>query len=614
MILIIVLVVVVLLALGAYTFSEFMITEAQAAHLHGQMVQARALADSGVELVASQLADRVNIDPVSLYNSPQTYRGMTLREDATGQGRFTVIAAIESDPAGQTVRYGLIDESARLNLNLISKLKLGDKVLERELLMYLPGMDIETADSLLDWVDADDEPREFGAESSFYQGMSPAYFPKNGPVDSLDELLLVKGVTPMLLFGEDANRNGLLDPNENDGSATLPLDNGDGQLDRGWSAYLTVTSRERNLRIDGADRIFVNENILTDLYDQLTEELGEDVAKFVVAYRLAGPAPVSNSATGPGAGSGGGGSGSSSSSGNSPSSGGSRSPPLSGGSAGTSAVSSALGSGSTSAAGSGTPSIDPTALAGAAAAAAAAGGSGAFPSGGSRSVNATGQQGLQQLAAAVGRAVAGSPGGSTQPVTRGGMDLSKGAKFTIDSLYDLIGAQVKMTVSGTPVVLESPWSDDAQTLTGYLPQLIDTLTITEEHYIEGRINVNQSAFEVLRGIPDMTEELARNIVSAQMSAGGSVQASGLSDRATTGWLVAQGLVDLPTMRKLDKYLTARGDVYRVQVVGFFDRGGPTARVEAVIDASQDPPTILSSRDLTELGRSFPPAMLGTASK
>ena len=45
-------------------------------------------------------------------------------------------------------------------------------------------------------------------------------------------------------------------------------------------------------------------------------------------------------------------------------------------------------------------------------------------------------------------------------------------------------------------------------------------------------------------------------------------------------------------------------VYRVQVVGYFDGGGPAARVEAVIDTNGGRPRIVYWRDLTELGRGF----------
>jgi hypothetical protein len=58
------------------------------------------------------------------------------------------------------------------------------------------------------------------------------------------------------------------------------------------------------------------------------------------------------------------------------------------------------------------------------------------------------------------------------------------------------------------------------------------------------------------------------------------------------------------VKQLDKFVTARSQVYRVQSVGYFDQHGPTARVEAVIDTNQGRPRIVYLRDLTEMGRAF----------
>jgi general secretion pathway protein K len=56
-------------------------------------------------------------------------------------------------------------------------------------------------DSLVDWLDADDLESEFGAENSYYRSLSPAYSCQNGPVQFVEDLLLVKGITPALLYG-----------------------------------------------------------------------------------------------------------------------------------------------------------------------------------------------------------------------------------------------------------------------------------------------------------------------------------------------------------------------------------------------------------------------------
>ena len=90
-----------------------------------------------------------------------------------------------------------------------------------------------------------------------------------------------QGVTEPLLFGNDRNRNGVLDPDEDDGS---------GAMDRGWSAYLTVYSREQNVDSTGAPRIFINDNDLNSLESNLTTAgVDADLAKFIVEYRRYGP-------------------------------------------------------------------------------------------------------------------------------------------------------------------------------------------------------------------------------------------------------------------------------------------------------------------------------------
>jgi len=137
------------------------------------------------------------------------------------------------------IRNGLEDESTKLNLNVVAQMDNG-----RDILLNLPGMTNEIADSILDWIDADDETREFGAESDYYATLSPGYEPKNGPLDSIDELLLVQGMTASLLYGVDANRNFNADSMEPSSQSLVDVDNTDGSLDSGWAAYLTVHSYE----------------------------------------------------------------------------------------------------------------------------------------------------------------------------------------------------------------------------------------------------------------------------------------------------------------------------------------------------------------------------------
>lgn len=63
------------------------------------------------------------------------------------------------------------------------------------------GAEEEVVDAIIDWIDSDDDTTGNGAESDFYNGLDVPYNCKNAPLDSIEELLLVKGITPELYFG-----------------------------------------------------------------------------------------------------------------------------------------------------------------------------------------------------------------------------------------------------------------------------------------------------------------------------------------------------------------------------------------------------------------------------
>tara|TARA_B110000014_G_scaffold262356_1_gene256138 strand:+ start:152 stop:1801 length:1650 start_codon:yes stop_codon:yes gene_type:complete len=522
-ILVIVLVVVALLSLGAYTFSEMMMIEAEATGMYGRQVQTRAMADSGVELVSALLGDSLDPRDIGLYHDPDQFRAVTVidGDNPALSGRFSVVAPIEADPNYRQIRFGLIDESARINLNAILSMQLDTtdfeldtvtddgtedldlpmELAQREVLMGLPGMTEEIADCILDWIDDDDDVRELGAELDYYDGLGVPYSPRNGPITSLDELLKIKGIDSWLLYGEDANRNGLLDPNEDDGEARPPDDDADGILTLGWNSLLTTTAREVNLRADGEERLNVNQGLLTELYDAIVEEFDEDTAKFVVAYRMYGSTE------------------------------------------------------------------DPE----------------------------TGDWPVPE---------------PEDPVTKGELNLARGYRREIRSVYELVGITVTANEEGETgaetYTYESPWAGDPGSMESYLPDLMDVLSVSDDPYIDGRINVNQARREVLLGVPGMTEELVDEILAARAvdSKTGEPSPELQEQRATAGWLVTEGLVELETMRLLDPFLTSRGAVFRMQVIGHFDAGGPFTRLEAVIDATGELPKVTFARDLTQLGKGY----------
>ena len=144
-----------------------------------------------------------------------------------------------------------MDESSKLDLNA--------PWLTVDLLMNLPGMTTEFAAAILDWRDTDSDVNEAGgAEDETYQRRSPAYRCKNGPFESVEELRLVNGALLDSVYGEDANLNGVLDPNENDADGSVPMDNRDGRLDYGMFEYFTFYSRQAALDPYGSNRLAVS--------------------------------------------------------------------------------------------------------------------------------------------------------------------------------------------------------------------------------------------------------------------------------------------------------------------------------------------------------------------
>jgi hypothetical protein len=190
------------------------------------------------------------------------------------------------------------------------------------------------------------------------------------------------------------------------------------------------------------------------------------------------------------------------------------------------------------------------------------------------------------------------------------MNLAAGAKYEMKSVYELIGSTVVAEVEGKQVELVSPWDASPIQIQTYISDLVDRLTINSNETIEGRINVGEARYEVLLGIPGMTEEIAASIAGTSIiGPNGQPNQDQLKQRGTTIWLVTQGIIDLPTLVKLDRYITARGSVARAQVVGFFQEGGGYTRLEVVIDASKPPAKIVSIRDLTDLGRGYSTQLL-----
>jgi type II secretory pathway component PulK len=523
-VLIFVLVVVAMLSLAAYQYSEMITSELRAADSSVNSAQARALAYSGIYYAAAVLSDQnsyqgiLNSNP---WDSQSAFQGVLVYTDPkTGRtGRFTIFSP--SDPSQnnpQSFRYGAIDEASKINLNAMLLIDPTGTVLYNMLMSFAQtdsNMTADIADSIIDWIDSDDDPRPNGAESSYYQGLSPPYRAKNGPLESVEELLYVKGVTPQFLFGTDINRNWIQDPGEDGGTGWNP----------GWAAYLTVYSREQNIDNSGNPRTYLNDTNLQTSYNNLSTALSQSLAQFIILYRTQNSGSTTGNTT-------------------------------------ASAIVNTGGGATVVITGMGGGAADRTATS-------------------------------QEISDKLNEVMSGSSQNQMQPKS-------------VASRYDLVNAYVTWTV-GTgqqqqTVRMDSPLNDKSQ-LSQYLPLLLDKTTTQQAKELPARINVNTASQMVLSALPNLTPNDVQMILEQRPDT--STMDPTDTTYQTPAWLYTQANISIDKLKALERYITARTQVYRVQVLGYFDQGGPAVRLEAIIDTNNGYPRIVMVRDLTELGRGLP---------
>ncbi|MFC1764535.1 general secretion pathway protein GspK [Planctomycetota bacterium] len=177
-----------------------------------------------------------------------------------GEGYFW---ALRTNPASdQELDYGLTDEAAKINLNSASL----------EMLLKLPDMTAELAASIIDWRDENTELTASGAESEYYLLLPEPYQCKDAPLETVEELLLIKGGSADLLYGADTNRNGIIDDYEDSA----------GSLGRGFYDYVTVYSVEANTDSQGETRINISQEGGNQELTTLLEETFPDKWTFIL--------------------------------------------------------------------------------------------------------------------------------------------------------------------------------------------------------------------------------------------------------------------------------------------------------------------------------------------
>lgn len=195
--LIIVMIAMTVLGILAAGFAYSMKVETKLAQNSNSETELIWLGRSGVEraryILAQQLA--IACEPYDALNqvwaggsgglcsSNSALAGISLKDYELGDGKISLT---------------ITDLERKVNINIAD-----DTTLQQAL--RLVGVDAgdfsAISSSIQDWIDPDNSTHMGGAESDYYQSLTPPYFAKNKPMDDLAELLLVRGITPELYWG-----------------------------------------------------------------------------------------------------------------------------------------------------------------------------------------------------------------------------------------------------------------------------------------------------------------------------------------------------------------------------------------------------------------------------
>ena len=232
----------------------------------GDAVQAHYLALAGIEkakaLLAKDASDRQRSSrssSASLEEAPEQFRDITL-----GRGRFSVKHR-SPDSANEGWRYGVSDEAGRLNVNVASTNELS----------RLPGMTPDVTAAILDWRDSDNAVTPGGAEAEYYASLTPPHLVRNGPLQTVRELLMVRGITRELFYCRNRAQR--------DRSGTAVRETSSDLRDTGWETVLTVHSLSKDVSAGGQDRVNVqtaDERALTGV-----KGITQEIARAIIAYR-----------------------------------------------------------------------------------------------------------------------------------------------------------------------------------------------------------------------------------------------------------------------------------------------------------------------------------------
>ncbi len=196
---IVVMVSIFVLSALAAEFAARMKVEARLSMYSSNDSEMEWLARSGIEWARYLVGEQLTV-PNEPYDSlDQVWAG---GPGGTNDGALTGISLSEEHQQGhgKWKVVSIVDTERKYNINMALN---NEAVLQQALILI--GTDASQISTIVasveDWLDRDDETHSSGAETEYYQSLNPPYVAKNGPIDDISELLLIKGVTPDIYWG-----------------------------------------------------------------------------------------------------------------------------------------------------------------------------------------------------------------------------------------------------------------------------------------------------------------------------------------------------------------------------------------------------------------------------
>jgi general secretion pathway protein K len=198
--LIIVMIAIFVLAALAWKFAAYMKVETTLARNANHEAELEWLGRSGVEYARYVISMEGQCAPFDSLN--QVWAGGSSDPCATNGPLAEVQREVQLGEHKGSFTWKITDLESKWNINSTAAPG-GERILDQALVLM--GVDAGELPSLtgaiIDWIDPDDKTHLEGAENDYYHGLNPPYDAKNGPIDDMSELLMVRGITPELYWG-----------------------------------------------------------------------------------------------------------------------------------------------------------------------------------------------------------------------------------------------------------------------------------------------------------------------------------------------------------------------------------------------------------------------------